>query len=165
MKMKKKNPFLGGLLNVLIPGLANVYMRQWGNAIATFVGAIMFIGLLVWVNGQLTDPPWPDFVCPGLLGLLYIGLMFFGGWWEVRKFNAGISWGKCPYCQASTDRDALTCPSCGRDLRNLPEGMHIEYEPPQQKRISRMRLVIGLLGLLCLMLVIAGAILHAAGII
>ena len=163
--MKKKNPVLGGFLNVLIPGLANVYIRQWGNAIVTFVGAVMFMAFLIWVNGQLTDPPWPDFICPGLLGLLYLSIMFFGGIWEVRKFNAKISWGKCPYCQTSVDRETSTCPSCGRDLRDFPEDVRMEYEPPQQKKISRARIVIGLIGLLCLLLGIAGVLLFAADLI
>jgi TM2 domain-containing membrane protein YozV len=86
--MGEKNPVVGGLLNVLIPGLAEIYVGRWFQAVVTFVGAILFFGLLFYLVGRLSDPPWPDFVCPGLVVVFYLVVMFYGGASTVRKSNA-----------------------------------------------------------------------------
>ena len=87
--MKKKNPLIGGLLNVLIPGLAFGYVGRWGRALVQFISAIIglvALGLLAALV-ESTDPPWPDgLTLTVLLLLFYVGL-FIGGTTIVRRHN------------------------------------------------------------------------------
>ena len=103
--MKKKNPLVGGLLNVLIPGLAFGYLGRWGRALLQFIGALVGLVALALLAGLIesTDPPWPDgWTQAALLLLFYIG-MFVDGASIVRRHNeSGIVTGA--RAQASGNR-------------------------------------------------------------
>lgn len=85
----KKNPLIGGLLNVLIPGLAFGYVGRWGRAVVQFISALIglvALGILMALV-ESTNPPWPEEATRAvLLVLFYIGL-FIGGASIVRRHN------------------------------------------------------------------------------
>jgi hypothetical protein len=85
----KKNPILGAVLNLFIPGLAYAYIGRWGRALLEFIGAVLGLAVLLFAAGLLesTNPPWPD----GLTQLVLIGLFCLGMLLEgariVRRYN------------------------------------------------------------------------------
>ena len=93
--MKRKNPFVGGLLNLLIPGLRYAYLGRWGRAVVDFIAAVVGLGALLFFAGLLeaTDPPWPQGLCGGLVVLLYACALFVGGVVAVRQHNQQLSAG------------------------------------------------------------------------
>jgi uncharacterized membrane protein YidH (DUF202 family) len=85
----KKSPLLGGVLNVLIPGLAFGYVGRWGRAVVQFISALIGLVALGFLIGlvESTNPPWPEEATRAvLLVLFYIGL-FIGGASIVRRHN------------------------------------------------------------------------------
>jgi formylglycine-generating enzyme required for sulfatase activity len=126
--MQKKSVLVGGLLNLLFPGLADVYVARWGHAIGTFLGAVVYVGVLLYVAGPAdhTNPTWPDFVCPGLAILVYVVAIFASGMASVRKYNESHPWGLCPYCRQRIRRDAAVCSHCRKPLSSLPPNLKIE---------------------------------------
>jgi uncharacterized protein YraI len=87
--MKTKNPLVGGLLNVLIPGLASAYLGKWGRAVLQFIGFVIVLAALLFVANLLesTEPPWPAGLAPTVAVLLFYLMMFFGGMNLVRQYN------------------------------------------------------------------------------
>jgi uncharacterized protein YraI len=87
--MKTKNPLVGGLLNVLIPGLASAYLGKWGRAVLQFIGSVIVLAALLFVANLLesTEPPWPAGLAPTVAVLLFYLMMFFGGMNLVRQYN------------------------------------------------------------------------------
>lgn len=162
--MDKKKPIIGGLLNILLPGLADVYVGHWGQAFVTLIGAAIFAGFLYYVLGRLTEPPWPDFVCPGVMILTFYTIMFIGGAAEVRKYNDALEWGKCPYCKKTFKIGEPVCEHCGKDLVQLPKGMKIKpARPPRGKGNMAARVIVVILLIGFLTVLIAGLILNASG--
>jgi len=85
----KKNPLVGAVLNLLIPGLAYAYIGRWGRALVEFIGAVLGLAVLLFAAGLLesTDPPWPDGLTQlVLIGLFYLGMLFEGAR-IVRRHN------------------------------------------------------------------------------
>ena len=87
--MKNKNPLVGGLLNVLIPGLAFAYLGRWGKAVLQFIGSIIVFVALLFVANLLesTNPPWRAGLAPVVAVLLFYMVMFLGGMNFVRQYN------------------------------------------------------------------------------
>ncbi len=87
--MKNKNPLVGGLLNVLIPGLASAYLGRWGRAVLQFIGSIIVLAALLFVANLLesTNPPWRAGLAPVVAVLLFYALLFFAGMNFVRQYN------------------------------------------------------------------------------
>ena len=85
----RKKPLVGGLLNVLIPGLVYGYLGRWGRALFVFIGAVLGLVALFILAGMLesTDPPWPDGVTQAALLIFFYGGMFFEGVTAVRRHN------------------------------------------------------------------------------
>lgn len=85
----KKNPLVGAVLNLFIPGLAYAYIGRWGRALVEFIGAVLGLAALLFAAGLLesTDPPWPD----GLTQLVFVVLFYLGMLLEgariVRRHN------------------------------------------------------------------------------
>lgn len=77
----KKNPILGGLLNMLIPGLAFAYIGRWGRAVVQFISAVIglvALGALIALV-ESTNPPWPEEAARAVfLVLFYVGLFLAG---------------------------------------------------------------------------------------
>jgi hypothetical protein len=85
----KKKPLVGGLLNVLIPGLVYGYLGRWGRALFVFIGAVLGLVALFILAGMLesTDPPWPDAVTQAAVLVFFYGGMFLEGVTAVRRYN------------------------------------------------------------------------------
>jgi hypothetical protein len=158
--MDKKKPLVGGALNMVIPGLAQIYIGRGGQAVVDLVGFVAFFAMLFYLVGKLSPTPWPEFVCPGLVVISYFALAFYAGINTVQKFNTAKAWGKCPYCKETINIEAKVCAHCGRDLGNLPEGVTIE-SAARPKRKGMVVLALILIGLLIVL--IGGALLIASG--
>jgi hypothetical protein len=85
----RKKPIVGGLLNVLIPGLAYGYLGRWGRALFVFIGAVLGLAVLFLLAGMLesTEPPWPAEVTQAALLIFFYGGVFFEGVTAVRRHN------------------------------------------------------------------------------
>jgi hypothetical protein len=92
MKDEKK-PLVGGLLNLLIPGLAHVYVRRWLDAVVTFLGVILFFSVMGYLlNATTRNLDLPAYFLP-LVGLvLYVILLFADGVSAVRRYNERLNW-------------------------------------------------------------------------
>jgi len=84
-----KNPLVGGLLNVVIPGLAYGYIRKWGTAaVQFFVSLIVLVACLFIANLlESTNPPWPAGLAPAVAVILFYLWLFVGGITAVRRHN------------------------------------------------------------------------------
>jgi hypothetical protein len=77
----KKNAFLGGLLNVIIPGIAHALVGNWVRAVVTFIfaGTLLFaIPFVALVDFGLCSVP---------TGLVILVLLFFDGRRAFLKAN------------------------------------------------------------------------------
>ena len=85
----RKKPLVGGLLNVLIPGLVYGYLGRWGRALFVFIGAVLGLVALFILAGMVesTDPPWPDGVTQAAVLIFFYGGMFLEGVSAVRRHN------------------------------------------------------------------------------
>jgi hypothetical protein len=96
--MKNKHPLVGGLLNLLVPGLSNVYVRQWAGAVGQFFASVLGLLALLFVAVLLerTKPPWPEGLAPTAVLLLYFLGQFLKGMATVRRHNRGQPWAALP---------------------------------------------------------------------
>ena len=92
--MKRRNPMLAGLLNMLIPGSSHLYVsKNWLKFILFFIlyGFMIFVAILVGNNiEKIPEYTLPQELCTGLLLLGVFGLMFFSGMKEASARNSEI---------------------------------------------------------------------------
>jgi hypothetical protein len=81
--MKRRNPLLAGLFNVLIPGSSHLYVtNNWPRFILFFVvnSFVILTAVLVGNNIQMIQQyTLPQGVCTGSLLLIVLGYMFYTG--------------------------------------------------------------------------------------
>ena len=89
--MKKKNPLLVGLLNMLVPGSAYWYVGQdRGRFIRTFIIGVAVIAALIAVGTVFqttTGFPLPQGVCIGTLLLFVLVPLFRNGQRAASHYN------------------------------------------------------------------------------
>jgi len=81
--MKRRNPFVAGLFNVLIPGSSHLYVtNHWPRFILFFAvnSLVIFVAILIGNNIQI-GPRYtlPQGICPGSLVLIVLGYLFYSG--------------------------------------------------------------------------------------
>jgi hypothetical protein len=81
--MKRRNPLLAGLFNVLIPGSSHLYVtNNWPRFILFFVvnSLIIVLAILMGNNIQMVKQyTLPQGVCTGSLLLIVFGVLFYQG--------------------------------------------------------------------------------------
>lgn len=81
--MKRRNPLLAGLFNMLIPGSAQLYVsNNWIKFILFFVvyGLVIMMAVLMGNNIQMvTEYTLPQGVCTGSLLLIVLAFLFYSG--------------------------------------------------------------------------------------
>lgn len=91
MEKTRKNPLLAGLLNMLLPGSVNIYVRNKPrNFILTFIGMGLLLAVLVWVGSSLQATRsfnLPQGLCPGALVLLVLVPLFIAGLNAATEHN------------------------------------------------------------------------------
>jgi hypothetical protein len=81
--MKRRNPWLIGLLNVLIPGSSHVFVNnEWGRFIPIFFGGIVLLFVSYLLGNAITDirgVSLPQGLCSGALILVIVVMLFISG--------------------------------------------------------------------------------------
>jgi hypothetical protein len=81
--MKRRNPLLAGLFNMLVPGSSHLYVdNDWKKFILYFIGSgvVIFIALLMGNNIQgVREYTLPQGLCTGSLLLIIFGVLFYTG--------------------------------------------------------------------------------------
>lgn len=81
--MKRRNPLLAGLLNMLIPGSSHLYVtNNWRRFVLFFVVNILIIFTAVLMGNniqQIAEYTLPQGVCTGSLLLIVLGILFYKG--------------------------------------------------------------------------------------
>jgi len=87
--MKRRNPLMAGLLNMLIPGSSHLYISgDWGKFILFFFvyGLALVVAILVGNNIQnIRQYTLPQGVCTGVLVLGVLGFLFYSGMKEASN--------------------------------------------------------------------------------
>ena len=81
--MKRRNPLLAGLLNMLIPGSSHLYVnKDWRKFILFFiVYSLMIFGVITIGNNiqEIREYTLPQGLCTGILLLGVYGFLFYTG--------------------------------------------------------------------------------------
>ena len=89
--MKRRNPWLTGLLNVLIPGSSYIYVsNDWGRFLPIFFGSIVLLYVGFLLGNAITDirgVTLPQGLCPGALVLAIVALLFISGMRTAQARN------------------------------------------------------------------------------
>ena len=93
MRISPKNLLVGGLLNLLIPGLGNGYVGHWGRAAWQCVSSVVLLVALLFMAALLerTEPPWPEGLAFSVALLSYAVVAVIGGVVPVRRHNRALS--------------------------------------------------------------------------
>jgi hypothetical protein len=90
--MKRRNPLLAGLFNVLIPGSSHLYVaNNWPRFILFFIvnSIIIIVTLSLGNNLQTASRSnLPQGLCTGVLLLIVLGVMFYTGMKMALSRNA-----------------------------------------------------------------------------
>ena len=81
--MKRRNPLLAGLFNMLIPGSSHLYVdNDWGKFLQYFIGGGIAITIMVVMGNNiqtLREYTLPQGLCTGsLLVIVYAALFYLG---------------------------------------------------------------------------------------
>lgn len=92
--MKRRNPLLAGLLNMLIPGSSHIYVGDDRRRfILSFIGGTLMIVLAFMVGNNIQKMrvyTLPQGVCMGSLVLLAFGYLFYNGMKKANRRNGEI---------------------------------------------------------------------------
>jgi len=113
--MKRRNPLLAGLLNMLIPGSSHIYVgSDRRRFILSFIGGALMIFLAFMVGNNIQKMALytlPQGLCMGILFLLVFGYLFNNGMKKANRRNSEID--SAAYYQSlrtdlSEDEDPIT---------------------------------------------------------
>lgn len=92
--MKRRNPLVAGLLNMLIPGSSHIYVgSDRRKFILSFIGGTLMIVLAFMVGSNIQKMrvyTLPQGVCLGILVLLVFGYLFNTGMKKANRRNSEI---------------------------------------------------------------------------
>jgi len=92
--MKRRNPLLAGLLNMLMPGSSHIYVgNDRRKFIQSFIGGALMIFLAFMVGNTIQRMDLytlPQGVCMGILFLLVFGFLFNTGMKKANRRNSEI---------------------------------------------------------------------------
>ena len=92
--MKRRDPLLAGLLNMLIPGSSHIYVgNDRRKFILSFIGGALMIFLAFMVGNNIQKMrvyTLPQGVCVGILVLLVFGYLFNNGMKKASRRNSEI---------------------------------------------------------------------------
>ena len=92
--MKRRNPLVAGLLNMLIPGSSHIYVgSDRRRFILSFIGGALMIFLAFMVGNNVQKMrvyTLPQGVCMGVLVLLVFGFLFNNGMKMANRRNSEI---------------------------------------------------------------------------
>jgi len=90
--MKRRNPLLAGLFNILVPGSSHLYVdNNWWKFIQFFIGSTIAITVAVVIGNNiqiLREYTLPQGLCTGSLLLIIFGLLFYNGMQAARARNS-----------------------------------------------------------------------------
>jgi hypothetical protein len=90
--MKRRNPLLAGLFNVLVPGSSHLYVdNNWFKFIQFFIGggAAIAVAILIGNNIQmLREYTLPAGLCTGSLLFIIFALLFYNGMQAATARNS-----------------------------------------------------------------------------
>ncbi len=90
--MKRRNPLLAGLFNVLVPGSSHLYVdNNWLKFIQFFIGGAFAITVAVVIGNNiqlLSEYTLPQGLCTGSLLLIIFGLLFYNGMQAASARNS-----------------------------------------------------------------------------
>lgn len=90
--MKRRNPLLAGLFNVLVPGSSHLYVdNNWLKFVRFFVGSAIAIVVAVVIGNNiqiLREYTLPQGLCTGSLLLIICGLLFYNGMQAASARNS-----------------------------------------------------------------------------
>jgi hypothetical protein len=87
MQNTGKNPWLIGILNLVVPGLGHVLLKNWARGIATFVVTVVLLLIRVFISAMAASGGSDPTTCANIaLVVLAIGL-FFDGFSAANKYN------------------------------------------------------------------------------
>ncbi|MBI5294103.1 MAG: hypothetical protein HY869_01415 [Chloroflexi bacterium] len=90
--MKRRNPLLAGLFNVLVPGSSHLYVdNNWLKFIQFFIGGAFAITVAVVIGNniqRLAEYTLPQGICTGSLLLVIFALLFYNGMQAARARNS-----------------------------------------------------------------------------
>jgi uncharacterized integral membrane protein len=90
--ISSKKPWLAGILNVIIPGLGHIYLKNYRRGFATFFITIilLFMGTykgFVITTAEVTFSTSP-IVCIGGMFIILVGALFWDGYKAAQKHNS-----------------------------------------------------------------------------
>ena len=92
--MKRRNPLLTGLLNMLIPGSSHLYVsKNWSRFILFFIvySLMIFFAFMIGNNIQeIREYTLPQGLCTGILLLGVYAFLFFSGMKEASTRDSEI---------------------------------------------------------------------------
>lgn len=81
--MKRRNPLLAGLFNVLVPGSSHLYVdNNWWKFIQFFIGSAIAITVAILIGNNiqiLREYTLPQGLCTGSMLLVIFALLFYNG--------------------------------------------------------------------------------------
>lgn len=91
MEKSKKNPFLSGCLNMLVPGSTHIYIRkEWRKFVLTFVSVELVLAIVIWLGISIQSARYfnlPQGLCPGILALFVLVPLFIAGQRAATEHN------------------------------------------------------------------------------
>jgi len=135
--MKRRNPLLAGLLNMLIPGSSYIYVgNERRRFILYFFGGILLIFLAFMVGSTIQRMDLytlPQGLCMGILFLLVFGYLFNTGMKKASHRNGEID-SAAHYKSLRTDTSSNDRATALADLqRQRDEGL-ISIEQQERKK-------------------------------
>ena len=90
-KKENKNPWLAGLVNVLLPGASQLYVnKDWSRFVGAFVINILALAATIALGNLIEHSrsySLPQGLCMGILILIVIAALFAGGYNTARVRN------------------------------------------------------------------------------
>ncbi|MCE9644716.1 MAG: SHOCT domain-containing protein [Chloroflexi bacterium] len=91
--MKRRNPLLAGLFNVLVPGSHYLYVRNdWRKFILFLIAGVAAIGASILVGNTIQNMKvytLSQGLCTGILLSIVLGVLFYNGLTDASSHNSG----------------------------------------------------------------------------
>lgn len=90
--MKRRNPLLAGLFNMLVPGSSHLYVdNDWKKFILYFVGSSIAIAVAILMGNNIQgvrEYTLPQGLCTGSLLFIVFGILFYTGMRAASNRNS-----------------------------------------------------------------------------
>jgi uncharacterized membrane protein len=93
LTLKRRNPLLAGLFNVLVPGSHYLYVRNdWRKFILFLIAGVAAIGASILVGNTIQNMKvytLSQGLCTGILLSIVLGVLFYNGLTDASSHNSG----------------------------------------------------------------------------